>query len=296
MILNNRINISDDRLLEGLGPVVQIMAQVESSDDEEITIDFSNTLFVTPLFVLSLIVYLSKCERRITLKNVTGYLDLIGFCKGGIKPEQMRYTEFLAVLEGYASKTFIPIVNFVADRNSDTKEAISSLVESIIIRQLNIQSNVANGLKYIVDETLDNISEHSESDRGYIFAQAYPHKGYLDVCIADRGITLLGSYGRVAENEIATDLEAIKAANRGISSKNLPEAENRGFGIKTSKQMLIDGLDGQYLMMSGSCLYVKSKRLDSFYTMPKNLRWNGTIVAFRIPYNSSTFNYINYIE
>lgn len=70
----------------------------------------------------------------------------------------------------------------------------------------------------------------------------------------------------------------------------------KGFGIMTSKQMLIQGLGGQYLMISGSCLYIKSRILDSFYAMPNGLRWNGTIVALRIPYQSDTFNYINYIE
>ena len=61
------------------------------------------------------------------------------------------------------------------------------------------------------------------------------------------------------------DMEAIKAANRGLSSKNLPDAENRGFGIRTSKQMLIHGLGGQYLMISGSSLYLKSCNLDISY-------------------------------
>ena len=243
MIICDTINVRDDRLLDGLIPVVRIMAQMEASKDHEVTIDFSDTKFISPVFALSLLVYISKCEKRVSFQNLTSYLDLI-----------------------------------------------------MIIRQLNIQSNVANGLKYMVDETLDNITEHSESDRGYIFAQAYPRKGYLDICIADRGVTLLGSYMSLLDNEIATDLEAIKAANRGLSSKNLPDAENRGFGIKTSKQMLIEGLGGQYLMMSGSCLYIKSSKYDSFYTMPNGIRWNGTIVALRIPYNSPTFNYINYIE
>lgn len=208
----------------------------------------------------------------------------------------MRQTEFLAELEKYASKTYIPIIDFAAGRNSDAKEAVSSIVENMIIRQLSIQSNVANGLKYMIDETLDNISEHSESDRGYIFAQAYPTKGFLDVCIADRGVSLLGSYEKLPGNEIVSDMEAIKAANRGLSSKNLPDAENRGFGIRTSKQMLIQGLGGQYLMISGSSLYIKTRNIDSFYSMPQALRWNGTIVALRIPYHSASFNYINYIE
>jgi anti-sigma regulatory factor (Ser/Thr protein kinase) len=232
----------------------------------------------------------------VSFKNISDYLERIEFSNGGVKPDMMRQTEFLADLEKYASKTYIPIIDFAAGRNSDAKEAVSSIVENMIIQQLSIQSNVANGLKYMIDEILDNITEHSESDRGYIFAQAYPTKGFLDVCIADRGVSLLGSYEKLPDNEISSDIEAIKAANRGLSSKNLPDAENRGFGIRTSKQMLLQGLGGQYLMISGSSLYIKTLNLDSFYSMPHGLRWNGTIVALRIPYHSASFNYINYIE
>lgn len=296
MIIKEHINVKDDRLIDGLTPVVWIMDQMEKSVDKEVTIDFSDTRFISPVFALSLIVYLSRCGKQIAFTNVSDYLERIGLGNGGIKPDTMRQTEFLAELERYTSKTYIPIIDFAAGRNSDAKEAISSIVENMIIQQLSIQSNVANGLKYMIDETLDNITEHSESDRGYIFAQAYPTKGFLDVCIADRGVSLLGSYEKLPDNEILSDMEAIKAANRGLSSKNLPDAENRGFGIRTSKQMLIQGLGGQYLMISGSSLYLKSCNLDNFYSMPHGLRWNGTIVALRIPYHSSSFNYINYIE
>jgi anti-sigma regulatory factor (Ser/Thr protein kinase) len=269
---------------------------MEKSVDQEVTIDFSDTRFISPVFALSFIVYLTRCGKQIAFTNVSDYLERIGLGNGGIKPDTMRQTEFLAELEKYTSKTYIPIIDFAAGRNSDAKEIVSSIVENMIIQQLNIQSNVANGFKYMIDETLDNITEHSESDRGYIFAQAYPTKGFLDVCIADRGVSLLGSYEKLPDNEILSDMEAIKAANRGLSSKNLPDAENRGFGIRTSKQMLIHGLGGQFLMISGSSLYLKSCNLDTFYSMPHGLRWNGTIVALRIPYHSTSFNYINYIE
>ena len=296
MIIKEHINVKDDRLIDGLSPVVRIMDQMEKSVDQEVTIDFSDTRFISPVFALSFIVYLTRCGKQIAFTNVSDYLERIGLGIGGIKPDTMRQTEFLAELEKYTSKTYIPIIDFAAGRNSDAKEVVSSIVENMIIQQLNIQSNVANGFKYMIDETLDNITEHSESDRGYIFAQAYPTKGFLDVCIADRGVSLLGSYEKLPDNEILSDMEAIKAANRGLSSKNLPDAENRGFGIRTSKQMLIHGLGGQYLMISGSSLYLKSRNLDTFYSMPHGLRWNGTIVALRIPYHSSSFNYINYIE
>ena len=296
MTICNYINVSDERLLNGLTPVVQMMSQVNASNEETITIDMSRTRFITPLFAISLLVWLSKCEKEISLVGISDYLDIIGINDGGIKPDLMRKTEFLAAMEKYSSKTYIPIVDFPANADLDEKEAVSSVVENIIIRQLNIQPNVAIGLKYMIEETLDNITEHSETDRGFVFAQSYPQKGYLDLCIADRGVTLLGSYQKLCDNEILSDLEAIRAANRGISSKNLPEAENRGYGILTSKKMLVMGLGGQFLMISGSSFYFNGNGFDNFYSLPPGLRWKGTIIALRIPYQVSSFNYINYIE
>ena len=185
MIIKENINVKDDRLIDGLTPVAKIMSQIEHSEDSDVTIDFSNTRFVSPVFALSLIVYLARCGKQVSITNTQDYLNLISLHTVGIKPDQMRQTEFLATLERYSSKTYIPIIDFAASRNSDAKEVISSVAENMIIRQLNIQSNVANGLKYMVEETLDSITEHSESERGYIFAQAYPKKGYLDICMAE---------------------------------------------------------------------------------------------------------------
>ena len=296
MVFDEYINVNDDRLMNGLIPVVRIMQRAAVSGEEALRIDFSHTKFISPVFALSLIVFLSKSGRKYSFANLNEYLSIIGLGSGGIRPDRMRKSEFLATMEGYVRKTFIPIVNFPAKADTDEKDIISSVVENLIIRQLNIPPNVAIGLKYMIEETLDNITEHSDSDRGFIFAQAYPNKGYLDLCIADRGVSLLGSYQRIPDNEIASDLEAIEAANRGFSSKNLPNAENRGYGIYTSKKMLTEGLGGQYLLLSGSSFYLKTPGFNSFYSLPNGLRWNGTIVAFRIPYNVDKFNYINYIE
>lgn len=295
MFINNNINVQDERLMNGLHPMLSIMSQIEQAGHEEVVIDFSNTRFISPVFILSLLVYTSTCGKNIRILNMTEYMKTIHM-NGGIKPDELRRSEFQAIMEGYSKKTYIPVINFPAQRNNDDKEGILTVVENLIIKQLNIKSNVAGGLKYMIGETIDNITEHSDTDRGFIVAQAYPVKGYLDICIADRGITLLGSYKKLQNNEIEGDLEAIQAANRGISSKKLPEAENRGYGIYTSKKMLIEGLNGQYMIMSGSALYMKSRSLDEFFVLPDGLKWSGTIVALRIPYQVAAFNYINYIE
>lgn len=296
MIIRKNINIQDDRLLNGLLPVLEIINQIESSNDEEILIDFSSTRFATPLFVLPLMVYLCGSRRKIECTNLSPYLDTVKFWNG-IVPDDMRRSEFLAHMEGYTHKSYIPIVNFPAARgHDDDKSAILSTVESIISRQLGLAPNIVTGLKYMIGESVDNITEHSESERGYIFAQAYPNKGYLDICIADTGITLLGSYQKQVDNEIESDLEAIQAANRGISTKNLPNAENRGYGILTSKKMLIDGLGGQYIMLSGEAIHLKSRDIDKYLLLPQQIRWSGTIIALRIPYYNKAFNYIDYLE
>lgn len=295
MIVNDYVNIQDDRLVNGLPPVIKMMSAINASDDSTIVLDFSKTQFISPVFALSLLVYLHSCGKEIQILNQIPYMQTIFFAEG-FRPDTIRRTEFLAMMEKYSRKTYIPIVNFPASDSTDDTEYILSTVESLIIRQLNIDNNVAWGLKYIISEMISNIAEHSESSRGYIFAQSYPKKGYLDICIADTGITLLKSYMKLPHNEIASDLEAIQAANRGISSKNFPDAENRGYGIYTTKKMIVEGLQGQYLMISGSALYMKNETIDNFFRMPLTLRWNGTIIALRIPYQKYDFNYRNYLE
>ncbi len=295
MIINDNINVQDDRLMNGLIPMVRIMSKIEKSGDDSVVIDFSKTDFISPVFVLSLLVYAKKSGKEIIFENLNEYMKAIHM-DGGIKPDELRNSEFLAIMEGYSKRTYIPVINFPANKNNDEKEGILSAVEELIIRQLNIPNNVAYGIKYMLGETIDNITEHSETDRGFLFCQAYKNKGYLDICIADSGVTLLGSYQKLEDKFIENDLEAIKAANRQISSKNLPDAENRGYGIYTSKKMLIKGLSGQYMIMSGSAIYMKSKTIDQFFTLPEGLRWDGTIVALRIPYQASQFDYIKYIE
>ena len=75
MIIKEHINVKDDRLIDGLTPVVWIMSQIENSREQEVTIDFSDTRFISPVFALSLIVYLSRSGKQIAFTNVTEYIE-----------------------------------------------------------------------------------------------------------------------------------------------------------------------------------------------------------------------------
>ena len=165
----------------------------------------------------------------------------------------------------------------------------------MLIRQSGLKSNIVNGIKYMLGETVDNISEHSKSPLGYILAQCYPSSGYIDICVADTGVTLLGSYTSLPQCEISSDGEAMKAATCGISTKNLPDAENRGYGISTTRKMLVEGMGGQYMMVSGSTVYVNTRLGTGYFELPDGIRFKGTIVALRVPYWNEMFQYINYV-
>ena len=296
MDIKLKVNIKDGRMSDGLLAAIDTIHLINEATDENITLDFSDVKFITPLFVLPLVVYLNSCDKNITIVNMNEYLQTIGFATG-MCPDKMRKSEFIAIMEKYSQKTYIPIVSFPATKDSDDeKDAILSTVESIIMRQLKLDSNISTGLKYMLGESIDNIIQHAQSERGYIFAQSYPNKKFIDICIADSGITLLGSYQTLPDNEIESDLEAIQAANRGISTKNLPNAENRGYGIITSKKMLIDGLGGSFIMMSGNALHLYNSEHQKFIETPSGIRWDGTIIALRMPYLNKNFHYINYIE
>lgn len=290
------INVNDE-LLDGLSKALAVVSNIRECNAQVIELDFLGMQFVSPLFISVLLVTLREIDKEVSLVNLPDYLKVICFSEG-LQPDKIRSSEFYAVMEKFSSRSYIPIIDFpVTSVDEDVKNSVLSTVENIIIRQVNIERNVSEGLKYFISELVDNITEHSESKRAYIFAQAYPTKRYLDLCISDNGITLLGSYKRSEKyNEIDSDVEAMKAANMKISAKNLPDAENRGYGIYTSKNALIDGLNGSFLMVSGNAIYVKRKEGDRLAVFPEKVRLNGTIVALRIPYQNPNFVMNKYWE
>jgi len=286
-----------DKFSQGLQEVLSVIDHIHQSEDEEDVLVFQNDVFVTPLFILPLLVYISGCPKKIICQINNGYLDTIKFGSGGLKPDELGFNAFHHLLDKCSFKTYIPIISFPTNKEyTRERNDILSAVESLLSHQAKLQPNITTGLKYLIEENVDNIVEHSDSKRGYIFGQSYPAKNYLDICIADNGITLLGSYLKMEGNKFIDHLSAMKAANSGISTKNLPDAENRGYGIRTSKNMLVNGLSGNFVMLSGNALYLSSRGIDQFSALPEIATWQGTIVAMRIPYMNRSFNYINFVE
>ena len=80
-----------------------------------------------------------------------------------------------------------------------------------------------------------------------------------------------------------SEVKALTFANEGRSTKNLPNAENRGYGISSSKKMLVDGLHGSFFMLSGGAFHRHDSNGSVYVKLPPNIYWNGTIILMRIP-------------
>ena len=90
---------------------------------------------------------------------------------------------------------------------------------------------------------------------------------------------------------------ALKLATEGRSTKNRPDAENRGYGISSSKEMLVEGLSGSFFMLSGGAFHRHDANGNVSVKLPDTINWNGTIVLMRIPVQvPKGFDYYNYVR
>jgi len=150
---------------------------------------------------------------------------------------------------------------------------------------------IKNGLYYPITELVTNIFEHSKQETGFIFGQFYPKKNYLDVCIVDTGRGLKAGY--IEDKGLSLfDEDAITEVMKGNSIK--PNKE-RGYGVWTSKDVVCDGLGGDFILLSVSAVLISSKGTDKIVTLP-NFFWQGVIIAYRIPKPNKVFDIFQYVE
>ena len=164
-----------------------------------------------------------------------------------IDAAEMSLSTFNVQLSSSHGKCFIPVVSFPAQSvHTDKRNAITSSFENFIISESKADNNVAQALRYIIDEQIDNVTEHADTSRGYICAEWSSKE--ISVCIADGGKTVYGSYADMNFDQIKDDQTALQAATMGMSTKNRPGAETRGFGISTSTDMIVKGFSSSMII------------------------------------------------
>ena len=88
---------------------------------------------------------------------------------------------------------------------------------------------------------------------------------------------------------------ALQVAVSGVSTKNLPGAENRGYGISTSVDMIVRGLDSMIIVLSGRGFLLRDVRRNDFTELPETVFMPGTLVCFSMPIEKDGFSLYNHI-
>lgn len=299
--MNNVINIpnvdTDERIGSAFNHLFQVIHQTDNCCRNDLLWDLSNTSFFHPFFLAPLVIYKQRCEKNVVCINkpnrIAGYLELVYFEKPLLVSGDSNMKE---ILEPYKVKPYLPVCQF--DLHKSNIDDLQSILEGIIRKQSGADYRIVTPLSYLLGELIDNMNEHSKGEHGYIFSQYLKKEKCIDLVLADDGITVYGSYVNAKKflNEIGgNEAEALRLANEGRSTKNLPNAENRGYGISSSKEMLSDGLHGSFFMLSGGAFHRHDSYGSVYVKLPSTIYWDGTIILMRIPVKvPADFDYSKY--
>lgn len=141
---------------------------------------------------------------------------------------------------------------------------------------------------YPVSEIIDNVSEHSNCDVGFVMVQNYPNKECIDLCISDNGISIPGNYEDYGI-DFTADADAVQKALQGLSTKG----EGRGYGLRTTSNLVCEGLGGFVLLSSREgTVYRQQDRVSTF----SSDLWDGTTFIARLYPPSAGFDLYEYLE
>lgn len=170
--------------------------------NQQVIFDLSSVNWVSPLSILPIGTHAQETNSECIPASsslVNKYLSTIQFPLG-----------IDTVNELQQFKTYIPI-GVLRRQSGANREKL----ETTFLRLLkNIIGNIpgsTSAIYYPISEITTNIFDHSQSDTGWILAQWYPKKKFLDLCIVDRGRGLTATYhDELGLNQ--TDEESIKKA------------------------------------------------------------------------------------
>jgi hypothetical protein len=290
---------------DSLAKLIAVVNGIIACADNEIILNFNNAKMLNPFFLGGLVCVINRLRNEgktlslnhDTNPSISSYLGTICFPET-FSPLDDKESDYLKKLEKYSAKTYIPIISFktgTSEAITLIRENILSAVSQLMKNQLKFTEKERMPLTYFLAELTDNINEHSTASEGYVFAQYYPNSNYLDLCICDAGHGIFQSYLDNQNFDPKSEEEAIQLALSGRSTKNRPEA--RGFGITTTRNMLVNGLRGKLFLWSGNTTFLQTVNKEAIVNLDGNGSFQGTFIALRLPtIIPGSFDFYKFIE
>ncbi|MFZ1664270.1 MAG: hypothetical protein WAU08_02555 [Flavobacteriales bacterium] len=226
--------------------------------------------------------------------SVRDYLSAVGYPYGVWNTENTF--EARRKLVTLQSRNFVPLVGFAISESEDlTREQLIQSLEDLLDKQCHLTGARLTALRYLVSELTGNIGYHGVCGSGFVIAQYRPSLHCIDMAIADTGVGLRQGYlnnGFVAE----TDAQALTKALEGVSTKKNQQV-SRGFGLHTSRNMLVKGMKGDFFLWSGNACLFNTPRRENLFEIQDGTSFPGCYLALRIPtMYDSAFRWEKYAE
>lgn len=277
-------SLKTDNFRQSILRLLDCIKQINDYNDAETPeLDLGKIDFIRPSLALYLFfikdIYLRKGTKVSILEdNLTqdlrGYLQRIGF-------ENNSYLS-VDTIKNYSERSYLPIVSFPVnnDKASHLSREIILSALTDLIKKIALPPQSFQALAYLITESTNNISDHSQAEKGYLFAQYFKSNSFIEVCIPDNRIGLLGSY---KSSHLYSDITSDKAALTGKSTKELNGT--RGFGLSTSQNIVTIGFRQAFFLLSGSsfAIYNRSTQNLSIANLDQKYYHRGCLVVLRIP-------------
>ena len=212
---------------------------------------------------------------------------------------ESAYPFLQAMTSIFHGQTTSLVIMFELDDES-TAKAIDQLKEHLLPYCPDTLKALNMPLTYLLDELICNIQQHAQADKGYAYLMYNKADKTIEILIADFGITIYGSYVAAQKHLDKlgdSDAEALNLAQNGYSVKNLPDTENRGYGISSNMKMVVDGLHGEFAVLSGNALMLQVPNKRALLALPPEIDFKGTMIMVRIPAQvPDGFNLYNYMS
>lgn len=240
--------------------------------------------FLVPISVLYNTLSKRDVDLRVTTPaggGVGEYLQQIDFPSGSNNPST-NYSNHL------------PLFFMEREADADAIEVVGTKIRELLRKQFSeYPFGVLNAVQYPVDELINNVDEHSEYEYSALLAQHFPNKECLDICIADDGISIPGRY-EADGIDFSSDEEAIRMAmSDGVSTSD-DGSRHRGYGLRTTTDMICEGLNGEVLLASRGETMRRTNRGP--FRSGHDLEWDGTVFAARLHLPSDRFDYMKYLH
>ncbi|BDE97443.1 STAS-like domain-containing protein [Raoultibacter timonensis] len=136
--------------------------------------------------------------------------------------------------------------------SSEEVKVVVDLILKEMREQHELAQGVASGIEWCLNETMDNVLQHSNTEHGYVMAQVHKENKRLAICVFDAGIGIKNSFNTSIKHKPRTALDAITLALQERITRD--ESIGQGNGMWNLSQ-IVQANGGVYKVSSGGANY-----------------------------------------